>query len=397
MLLSHHLKRELVNLPSYFVSKDASKVSIITHKIGDNAFYMFDYLMKNERSYDVEFVLFQGDFRISNYHAISEKFHDVYGKKPLLLKSKGGLMAYYKSKWVFTDVVVPTNKVVRNQIHVQLWHGYIGKRLGYMNPLQLDGTPLLKWSTSIFTTQSSLLALQFIAQFRLDPSKFVITTSPRFDRVLSKKSKAKILLEQIGIDTSFKYLLLAAPTFRRDNLNRISVEKSVGVLKAYVSKKMQDFLKERDALLVLKPHPSLTPYLKNLELDSPNIAVLNNLDLYLNLSGITDILPAFDVLITDYSSVFVDYLLLDRPVIFYVPDFDEVKDSLGYTVTFDVYIPGPKVRNPDGLVSAIDKALGSKTNGDTYRERRECIKQVLFEKVYPRNNTEVLLRDIGFI
>lgn len=396
MFFGHHLKREIMNIPNYFFPKNDSTISIVSPRLGDNAFYVFDYLAK-QSSYDVEFMFIQGHIRNSELiSTIFKKFHEIYGIKPKFLRSKEGLSHYYRSKWVFSDGYVAITKPTKTQNIVQLWHGYIGKRIGFMNPNKPDETALFNRTTSLFTTQSSFLVLQFMAEFRIPYEKFVITTSPRFDRILISKSRARKLLKSLEIDTSFKHILLGAPTFRRDEKNNIDPIKSVELLKTYISDRVQKVLRENDSLLVIKPHPSLTPYLEKLEVGSDNIVFLSNKTLYENLIGITDILPAFDMLITDYSSVFVDYLLLDRPVVFFVPDYAEVQKSLGYTVDFETYTPGPKVYTPSELAETIQYYLNSDVN-DEFKMKRQCIRDVLIEKWYPKDNTKRLLQDIGLI
>ncbi len=398
MFFGHHFKRELMNIPNYFFPKNDSTISIVTPRVGDNAFYVFDYLTK-QSDYDVEFMFVQGHIRNPELMStIFQKFHEIYGVKPKFLRSKEGLSHYYRSKWVFSDGYVAVTKPVKTQTIVQLWHGYIGKRIGFMNPNNPDETALFNRTTSLFTTQSSFLVLQFMAEFRIPYEKFVITSSPRFDRLLISKSKARKLLDELGIDVSFRYILLGAPTFRRDKNNNIDPAKSVELLKAYVSNQVQKVLRENDALLIIKPHPSLTPYLKKLDVssDNNNIIFLSNETLYENLLGITDILPAFDMLITDYSSVFVDYLLLDRPVIFFVPDYTEVQKTLGYTVDFENYTPGPKVRTSSELAETIRYYLNDKVD-DKFKMKRHCIRDILIEKSYPHDNTRRLLLDIGLL
>lgn len=44
----------------------------------------------------------------------------------------------------------------------------------------------------------------------------------------------------------------------------------------------------------------------------------------------TEILNAFDVMISDYSSIVFDYLLLDRPVIYLIPDYEEYRSQRGF-------------------------------------------------------------------
>jgi hypothetical protein len=57
---------------------------------------------------------------------------------------------------------------------------------------------------------------------------------------------------------------------------------------------------------------------------------------------INEVLASFDVLITDYSSVYYDYLMLDRPTIFLPYDVDAYAKAPGFYVPFDEIAAGPR-------------------------------------------------------
>ena len=65
-------------------------------------------------------------------------------------------------------------------------------------------------------------------------------------------------------------------------------------------------------------------------------------------------LPAFDGLVTDVSSVWVDYLLLDKPMVFAFPDIQDYRDGRGLSIEpYEDWVPGPFVRDIDGLIAAL--------------------------------------------
>ena len=84
------------------------------------------------------------------------------------------------------------------------------------------------------------------------------------------------------------------------------------------------------------------------------------------LDDINDPCLASDVLVTDYSSVYFDYALLDRPMVFYMYDLDRYGSSLrGFYLPIED-VPGPIARTQDEVVAALlDPELGAK-----YAERR---------------------------
>jgi CDP-glycerol glycerophosphotransferase len=74
-----------------------------------------------------------------------------------------------------------------------------------------------------------------------------------------------------------------------------------------------------------------------------------------------------NILITDYSSVFFDYLNTNKPILFYTYDLEEYRDQLrGFYLDFEKEAPGPLCLNEDALYDAI-------TNIDEVREEYQNI------------------------
>lgn len=77
-----------------------------------------------------------------------------------------------------------------------------------------------------------------------------------------------------------------------------------------------------------------------------------------------ELMVCADVLITDYSSVFFDYLLLDRPIIFFAPDYSKYKRDRGFYLDYDS-LPGYIIRgchSEDVLVKAITNCFAKDEN-----------------------------------
>ena len=61
-----------------------------------------------------------------------------------------------------------------------------------------------------------------------------------------------------------------------------------------------------------------------------------------------------DILVTDYSSVFFDYAILKRPILFYVYDIDNYRDKLrGFYFNLEKEAPGPLSKNTDDFINDI--------------------------------------------
>jgi len=80
------------------------------------------------------------------------------------------------------------------------------------------------------------------------------------------------------------------------------------------------------------------------------------------------ILSAADLLITDYSSVYFDYLLLDRPTVFVPVDVDQYRAARGFLLEpYEFWTPGPKVLDQEALEAEIRASLDDPTHGADQR------------------------------
>ena len=66
-----------------------------------------------------------------------------------------------------------------------------------------------------------------------------------------------------------------------------------------------------------------------------------------------DLMIYSDILITDYSSIFIDYLLLEKPIIFYTFDLREYEKLRGLVIDYDndIHTPGPKINSLSEIFS----------------------------------------------
>ena len=86
-------------------------------------------------------------------------------------------------------------------------------------------------------------------------------------------------------------------------------------------------------------------------------------------------LNAADLLITDYSSVYFDYLLLDRPLIFVPVDLEEYIETRGLLLEpYDAWTPGPKCLDQAHLEREIVRNL---THPEAYTQERKALSRIV--------------------
>jgi CDP-glycerol glycerophosphotransferase len=81
-------------------------------------------------------------------------------------------------------------------------------------------------------------------------------------------------------------------------------------------------------------------------------------------------LGASDALVSDVSSVYVDYLILDRPIVHHFPDIREYEASRGFSIgPIEDYLAGPNTRDADEFLEAISAILEGKDTHAAIRRR----------------------------
>jgi CDP-glycerol glycerophosphotransferase len=132
---------------------------------------------------------------------------------------------------------------------------------------------------------------------------------------------------------------------------------------------LSDVCSRLGVLLLVKLHPWMHGRLQSVELPGL-VFVAPDSDLY-------PLLPLTDFLVTDYSSVFFDYLLLDRPVLFFPYDLDTyLAEERPMYFDYDQMTPGPKAFDMQALVSSLSDAVAGK---DDWSEPRARIRGLVFE------------------
>lgn len=136
-------------------------------------------------------------------------------------------------------------------------------------------------------------------------------------------------------------------------------------------KKLNDFLLKRNLYIIYKPHPSQDiSVLKATTMT--NIFVLNDDILFDKNLQLYEVIAKSSALITDYSSVYFDYLLLNKPIATTCDDADEWKQGRGFAFDLEAFYDKSTVRVKEfeALISFIDCVHN---NFDEKQEEREKI------------------------
>jgi CDP-glycerol glycerophosphotransferase len=243
----------------------------------------------------------------------------------------------------------------RHTIFLQTWHGTPLKKLaadieevhmpGITTKAYKEGfyKEAQKWDFLISPNSYSTSIFQRAFHYQ---NKILETGYPRNDFLIKNKDTEHInvIKKSLGIPKD-KKVLLYAPTWRDDEhlpngQYKFSLKIDLDQLKSSLG---------NEYILLLRMHylianeMDVTPY-KGFVIDTTSHDDIR--ELYL----------ISDILITDYSSVFFDYLCLKRPIIFYTYDLDSYRDKLrGFYFDFEKDAPGPLVQTTNELIKMIKK------------------------------------------
>ena len=170
----------------------------------------------------------------------------------------------------------------------------------------------------------------------------------------------------------FDSLLLYAPTFRDDGETRLfPFEEFHGENRGRAVEQLQNFLEKNQCIMCIRMHlyeKEGHEWLKALDRPGSRIRFLNE-D---RIEDIMEVLVMFDLLITDYSSIYIDYLLLERPILFLPYDREAYLKTRGFNFDYDEVTPGPKPKSYAEFLNSIEGLLYNEMN---YVENRKKIER----------------------
>lgn len=137
-------------------------------------------------------------------------------------------------------------------------------------------------------------------------------------------------------------------------------------------KKVNTFCRERNLFFFTKLHPLA----QNTTLSNVELAELERIVFIQTNSDLDPFLRYFDILVTDYSGIYFEFLLLDRPMVFFPFDYEKyvTRDRELY-FEYDEITPGPKVRTLEELLAAIKDIVQGK---DEYQEQRKRVRDLAY-------------------
>lgn len=259
-----------------------------------------------------------------------------------------------KIKWhLFTSQVIVTDDYVKylgmydlkdKQKVIQIWHACgLFKKFGLDHPSRdIETEREIHGQYDYVPVSGPGLEEGYASAFGIDPEKIVPLGVPRTDMLLDKKNTDSMrqAFYERHEGLKGKKIVLYAPTFREKGTKRIEYKPQIDW--RHLSQSLDE-----DVVLIIKNHPVMKYDL----LKGKKFSNIKNM----NSESTQALMLASELLVTDYSSVVFEYALLNKPMIFYCPDYEHYERD--FYLEFPEDLAGELITEGERLPEAIHRGL----------------------------------------
>lgn len=289
----------------------------------------------------------------------------VYNSSALMQRLKAKYYLHTAKAFVFSNREI--SKMRKEQVHLFLCHGSKTKKTrGLYEP----GA-----GVDYINVQSHFFDDIVTYEYNCEKEKLVYLGYPRCDSFFSVTPET--VKQKLQLAPGSRYFVWL-PTYRKHKNPLVSgmdagTYSQMGMPLVYDREALSEldrFLGERNLVIFFKPHPAQD--IRGLvNGETRNIRVVQDKDLTAIGVPLYDLLAGSDGLITDYSSVFFDYLLADKPIVTTTDDMEEWKKMTGFAFDLDAFLDEATTR-----VSTLEEFMAFFEKEDDKAEGRKRIREL---------------------
>ena len=328
---------------------------------------IFKRMLEREEFKDFTFI-----WAINNPKIIKEninEFSHLPNVKFVRRMKKDYVRALATAKYIISNSSVPSYFGRREgQFYLNTWHGVPSKVMGYERPGQrVNSTEnIVKGflnATHMIAANEFTGERMFKKAYMLDGAyegKLLSLPLPRTDAIYNTdKDYIFSRLAKAGIKTD-KKIIIYAPTWKGQLYNAVDLDLT-DIKKAV--KTLRKNINTDEYEVYLRVHYFIYRAIM-MDEELKNICIPFTVDT-------NELLSVTDVLISDYSSIFFDFLSTGKPILFYVPDLKDYSENRGlYFPISDM--PGPVSETIDGIADFINNLDSIKEEySEKYSKMRE--------------------------
>lgn len=321
----------------------------------------------------------------SVYEKLAEKRNDMkpvfITREDLLVKNPLKLLSFFlvksrllaTSKYVFlNDNFLPMGKLhfKKDAVITQLWHAEGAfKKFGFdisqpeaVRKAEKEGNEKL---TYVVCSGEGVRDI-YAGAFGVKKEQVLALGAPRCDYLLKAENvvNARVELETRYPVSKGKKVVLYAPTFRDTKEDNVSILKQLDI-ERFAAELGQEYV------LFVKLHPQV----------HEKSAIKGAVDVT-DYDDVRKLALFCDVLITDYSSICMDFAFLDKKTVFFAYDLEKYKRKRDFYFDYEAYVPGRVVFTFEECLKAIRQ--------ETDKEKNESFKRMNFSFFDDRSAERVI-------
>ena len=366
-----NIRLRISNLTLFlFRNRDSVKDEIIFYSFpdyADNALALSDFLLTSSMGKNYRIFWIVEDAKSYQYKYAKAGITFLTKKNRLGMIPLKTIKHHLQAQFVFAthNFLIPQGQARPEQKYILLWHGCGFKAKTGSHYTQFDKAlvpgPLFVSSKSKY--------------WNVVPDKLLSEGYPRYDWMLHPSQKSNSFFMDLKKD--YDKVIFWLPTVRNSVKDRDYPEGVISQFPILATtedwQNIDNWLSSANMLLMVKLHNSQKKYPIPFETFA-NIRVVNNNDFIKAGVNLYELFPFTDALITDYSSVSFDYLVVDKPICYTLDDYKTYESTRGFTFDNPLdFMPGHHVYTVQELKQYLDDV---KNGLDEYKQRRKEVKEI---------------------
>ena len=351
----------IASVVNSIIPKNPNKILLYENNVGfqDNTRAIYDYMIRNKYN--------------QKYTIIVSVNKDKPRVVPFNVKTTsniGGVLSFFSAGHVFyCHGKIPMYPAKKQKV-VQMWHGTPFKGNNTRQKKSITPKP---YYTS-FLAASPFFVHIIAENFFVKEEDVAICDQPRTDMMFDENELPKELKK-------FKKIIIWMPTYRNSKIlgdEEFEMKSIVPIFSLGEFEELEKELSKYNICLIIKLHSMQDlDLLKAVNYD--HIWLMSDRAFLEKGWVLYRLLSKTDALITDYSSVFHDYILLDKPIGYAIDDYDEFDSKRGFLVDNpDFFMAGEKIHTKDEFYRFIYLVAN---NIDNYKAQREEVKKITHKYV----------------
>jgi len=312
-----------------------------------NSKYLFEYFIKYHSDLEIKYVM--------NNKIKRDRLNLEFGRENnyfIETESLSGMWYVLRAySWIISAYETP---VMGFFLRINRFVFHLGHSAYFRSAMFLEGNPpwykklyfhLIKNNFSYHLITSHDIERIIPRMVGCKKSDIVVMGEPMNDKIFNPDKK--IFLDLFGQNILTYKNILYAPTWRPN-----------GTLKLFPFEDMNWdnftlFLEKNNINIFIRTHPAFEEDLSFYTKKTNRIKIMNG-DL---VEDVNDVISLFDIVISDYSSVFTGYLMSGKHVMFFPYDLDEYEKNMGFVLPYHKATPGPKPKTLQSFKNEVIKLL----------------------------------------